>query len=162
MLIRAHLTLQSTDNWKSQLSFPFIQVGTPGIYNVTAAEAVIGVEARPISQDDLVTLSQEVQAYCAEHSLELKINAMENGIVCAADNPYLGALVKAVEQVSGQAPVLGRKLPGTSARFAPFGQGVVWGQSGIGPHAAGERHFIPSIFPYYQALSAYAEILTQP
>ena len=162
LLMRAHLTLQSTDNWKSQLSFPFIQVGTPGIYNVTAAEAVIGVEVRPIPQDDLVTLSQEVQAYCAEHSLELKINAMENGIVCAADNPYLGALVKAVEQVSGQAPVLGRKLPGTSARFAPSGQGVVWGQAGLGPHAAGERHFIPSIFPYYQALSAYAEILTQP
>ena len=29
--------------------------------------------------------------------------------------------------------MVGRKLPGTSARFAPGGQGVVWGQTGIGP-----------------------------
>jgi hypothetical protein len=57
--------------------------------------------------------------------------------------------------------VIGRKLPGTSARFAPGGQGVVWGQSGIGPHAANERHFIPSILPYYQALTAFADQLSK-
>jgi hypothetical protein len=33
---------------------------------------------------------------------------------------------------------------------------VVWGQTGIGPHAAGERHYIPSIDPYYRALDAFA------
>ena len=158
-LLQSRLTLQSPDNWKSQLSFPFIQVGTPGIYNVTAAEAVMGVEVRPIPKDDLATLHEELQAYCIEHGLELQISVMENGIACAPDNPYLGALVQAVQQASGLVPVLGRKLPGTSARFAPAGQGVVWGQTGIGPHAANERHYIPSILPYYQALQGYAGLL---
>ena len=54
-----------------------------------------------------------------------------------------------------------RKLPGTSARFAPRGQGVVWGQTGIGPHAKDERHFVPSIDGYYRALEAFGKRLTQ-
>jgi hypothetical protein len=36
---------------------------------------------------------------------------------------------------------------------------VVWGQSGIGPHARDERHYIPSILPYYQALDRFAQFL---
>ena len=68
---------------------------------------------------------------------------MENGIICDPDNPYLQALVEAVRKASGQEPAIGRKLPGTSARFAPGGQGVVWGQSGIGPHAARRAAFHP-------------------
>jgi len=87
------------------------------------------------------------------------VSVMENGIICDPHNPYLGALVAAVRQASGQEPAIGRKLPGTSARFAPGGQGVVWGESGIGPHARTERHFIPSILPYYRALVAYAGLL---
>jgi hypothetical protein len=79
--------------------------------------------------------------------------------VCDPDNPYLIALINAVEQLSGQEPSIGRKLPGTSARFAPRGQGIVWGQSGLGPHAANERHFIPSIEPYYKALHEYGQRL---
>ena len=89
----------------------------------------------------------------------MQIPVMENGIACDPDNPYLTALVQAVRQCSNQEPVLGRKLPGTSARFAPGGQGIVWGQSGIGPHARNERHFIPSIQPYYQALNAFGSLL---
>jgi hypothetical protein len=80
---------------------------------------------------------------------------MENGIVCDAGNPYLSELADVVRKLSKTEPKLGRKLPGTSARFAPEGQGIVWGQSGIGPHAANERHFIPSILPYYQALAEF-------
>jgi hypothetical protein len=57
---------------------------------------------------------------------------------------------------------LGRKLAGTSARFAPGGQGVVWGQSGLGPPAADGRHYIPSIRPYFEALTAMAERLPVP
>ena len=53
---------------------------------------------------------------------------------------------------------MGRKLPGTSARFAPGGQAVVWGQSGIGPHAKDERHYIPSIEPYYNSLNELAKL----
>jgi acetylornithine deacetylase/succinyl-diaminopimelate desuccinylase-like protein len=77
-LLQSFLTLQSPDSWKSQLTFPFIKVGTPGIYNVTAAEAVMGVEVRPIPQDDLGALRQAVQDYCSEHALELQVSVMEN------------------------------------------------------------------------------------
>jgi succinyl-diaminopimelate desuccinylase len=39
-----HLILKSADGWQSQAKFPFINVGTPGVYNVTAAEGILGVE----------------------------------------------------------------------------------------------------------------------
>jgi hypothetical protein len=80
----------------------------------------------------------------------------ENGIICSPSNPYLGALKNTVRLLSGAEPKIGYKLPATSARFAPDGQGVVWGQSGLGPHSKDERHFIPSILPYYQALDGLA------
>lgn len=162
-ILRAHLTLSSPDGWQSQARFPYIQVGTPGVYNITANRGVLGIEVRPIPQDRLEPLVDELQAYCSSRELELAIPVCENGIACDPENPYLIALLKAVEEASGQPARLGRKLAGTSARFAPGGQGVVWGQTGIGPHSRDERHYIPSILPYYQALDrlgAEAEILT--
>ncbi len=152
-----HLTLKAADGWQSQAKFPFIKVGTPGVYNVTAAEGILGVEIRPIPQDDTSRLKLAVDAYCAENGLEVSYSVMENGVACNPANPALKALCAAVQQVSGQEPKLGRKLPGTSARFAPGGQAVVWGQSGIGPHARNEQHFIPSIEPYYQVLNEFAK-----
>ncbi|MEW6404193.1 MAG: M20/M25/M40 family metallo-hydrolase [Chloroflexota bacterium] len=158
-----HLTLKSADGWQSQAKFPFINVGTPGMYNVTAAEGILGVEIRPIPQDDVHGLRSAVEAYCAANGLELCMNVMENGVACDGDNPALKALIEAVKQASFalsvvEAPKIGRKLPGTSARFAPGGQAVVWGQSGLGPHAKEERHFIPSIEPYYRALNELAKL----
>lgn len=76
-------------------------------------------------------------------------------MACDPGNPYLRALLAGITAAGGDVR-LGRKGAGTSARFAPGGQGVVWGQTGIGPHAAGERHFIPSIEPHYRALDAFA------
>jgi succinyl-diaminopimelate desuccinylase len=152
-----HLTLSSSDGWQSQAKFPFIQVGTPGVYNITADYGVVGVEVRPIPQDDLQVLLVELQAYCDSQGLELQISVMENGIACDPQNPYLQTLIQAVRTACGGEPAIGRKLPGTSARFAPGGQGVVWGQSGIGPHSGNERHFIPSILPYYQALESFGK-----
>jgi hypothetical protein len=92
--------------------------------------------------------------------LELAISVMDNGVACDPKNPYLKALEQSVRDVSGSFPRIGKKLPGTSARFAPGGQGVVWGQTGIGPHTKEERHFIPSIIPYYNALDRYAKNLS--
>ena len=158
-ILGKHLTLSSADGWQSQARFPFIQVGTPGVYNVTADYGIVGVEVRPIPQDDLHALRADIQAYCDSQNLELQISVMENGIACDPENPYLGSLMQAVQQASGQSPAVGRKLPGTSARFAPRGQGVVWGQSGIGPHSKNERHYIPSILPYYQAMQAFSSLL---
>ena len=154
-----HLTLKAADGWQSQYKFPFFTVGTPGVYNVTAGEGILGVEIRPIPQDDVEGLRLKVEGYCAENGLELKMNVMENGVACDRENPALKALLEAVKQAAGGVEArVGKKLPGTSARFAPGGQAVVWGQSGIGPHAKDERHFIPSILPYYNALAELAKL----
>ena len=99
-----------------------------------------------------------MEEYCAANGLELCISVMENGVACSPDNPALKSLVNAVSIASGQAPKIGKKLPGTSARFAPGGQAVVWGQTGNGPHAKDERHYIPSIEPYYRVLNELAQL----
>ena len=83
----------------------------------------------------------------------------DTGVVCDRDNPYLIALIDAFQKVSGEPPRLGQKLAGTSARFAPRGQGIVFGQSGIGPHSKEERHYIPSIVPYYKILTQFGHSL---
>ncbi len=153
-----HLTLKSADGWQSQAKFPFIQIGTPGVYNVTADEGILGVEIRPIPQDDVLCLKSAVEAYCNANGLELCVNVMENGVACAPDHPALKALIESVRRATGLAPKIGKKLAGTSARFAPGGRAVVWGQSGIGPHAKDERHYIPSIEPYYKSLTELAEL----
>jgi succinyl-diaminopimelate desuccinylase len=153
-----HLTLKSADGWQSQAKFPFISVGTPGVYNVTAGEGILGVEIRPIPQDDVEGLKAKVEEYCMGNGLELCMNVMENGVACDPNNPALKALVEAVRQASGEEPKVGRKLPGTSARFAPGGQAVVWGQSGVGPHAKNEAHYIPSIQCYYRSLNELAKL----
>jgi acetylornithine deacetylase/succinyl-diaminopimelate desuccinylase-like protein len=153
-----HLTLKAADGWQSQAKFPFINIGTPGVYNVTAAEGILGVEIRPIPQDDVSALKAAVDSYCAENGLEVSYSVMENGVACSPDNPALKALIAAVKTASGSEPKIGKKLPGTSARFAPGGQAVVWGQSGLGPHAKDERHFIPSIEPYYKSLNELAKL----
>ena len=86
------------------------------------------------------------------------MNVMENGVACSPENPALKALIESVQNASGTEPKIGKKLPGTSARFAPGGQAVVWGQTGIGPHAKDERHYIPSIEPYYRSLNELAKL----
>jgi succinyl-diaminopimelate desuccinylase len=157
-LFAKHLTLKAADGWQSQAKFPFINVGTPGVYNVTAAEGILGVEIRPIPQDDAAGLKSKIEAYCADHGLELRMDVMENGVACSPDNPALLALIESVKMASGVETKIGRKLPGTSARFAPGGQAVVWGQTGVGPHAKDERHYIPSIEPYYRSLNELAKL----
>ncbi len=68
-------------------------------------------------------------------------------------------MFESVRQASGAEPRIGRKLVGTSARFSPGSQGAVWDQSGIGPHAKDERHYIPSILPCYKILNTWGEVL---
>jgi acetylornithine deacetylase/succinyl-diaminopimelate desuccinylase-like protein len=156
-LLERRLTLKGDGGWQSQVRFPFVRVGEDGIFNVTAGRGILGIEIRPIPQDRISDLVSEIREYCRRLALDLEVVAAEDGIVCRRDNPFLGHLLQSVREAFGHDPVLGRKLPATSARFAPGGQGVVWGQSGIGPHAAEERHFLPSIAPYYKALSMLGE-----
>ena len=156
-LLEKRLTLKGDGGWQSQVRFPFVRVGEDGVFNVTAGRGTLGIEIRPIPQDRISDLVSEIKDYCRRLALELKIVAAEDGIICRRENPFLGHLLQSVREASGHDPVLGRKLPATSARFAPDGQGVVWGQTGIGPHAAEERHFLPSIALYYKVLSLLGE-----
>ena len=154
-LFARHLTLKAADGWQSLARFAYTQVGTPGIYNITPDRGSLGVEIRPIPQDDVSKMRAEIQALTAEQQLEFLPSAWEPGVLCDPENPYLKALLAGITAAGGDVRI-GRKGAGTSARFAPGGQAVVWGQTGIGPHAAGERHFIPSVDPYYRALDTFA------
>lgn len=156
------LTLTSDDNWTSQIRFPFVQIGIPGVYNITPDFGTLGVEIRVIPQDNATALFQKFVAYAEKHDLEIVDLALEEGVACDVENPNLQHLIASVREVSGQEPVMGRKLAGTSARFAPNGNGIVWGQSGIGPHSRNERHHIPSIEPYYRVLNTFGEKLADP
>jgi succinyl-diaminopimelate desuccinylase len=151
-LLKLKLTLKGENGWQSQIRFPFVRVGEDGIFNVTANKGVLGIEIRPIPQDRISPMVDAVRDYCVVSGLELQIVAAEDGVICGRDNPCFQALLAAIREAFGEEPILGRKLPATSARFAPGGQGVVWGQTGISPHGPDERHFLPSIEPYYRAL----------
>jgi succinyl-diaminopimelate desuccinylase len=155
-VFKRHLTLSSRDGWETSARFPFLAVGEPGVYNITASEGVLGIEVRPIPGDDLDGLVAETKALCTELGLEAVVELMEPGVSCPPDNPLLPLLLVSVAEVSGVPPVIGKKKPGSSARFAPGGNQVVWGQAGIGPHSRDERHYIPSIEPYLRVLDAFA------
>jgi acetylornithine deacetylase/succinyl-diaminopimelate desuccinylase-like protein/gamma-glutamyl:cysteine ligase YbdK (ATP-grasp superfamily) len=148
------LRLDSLDGWHSAAHFPFLRAGTEGVYNVTADRGVLGVEIRPIPEENLGGLLEELDEICAQYEATVKREVMEAGVVCPGDNVYLNKLLQAVEHVSGRKALLGRKLAGTSARFARDGKAVVWGQSGVRPHSRHEKHFIPSIEPYLRILDA--------
>jgi acetylornithine deacetylase/succinyl-diaminopimelate desuccinylase-like protein len=155
-----HLSLSSMNGWETSARFPYLNVGETGVYNITAGRGVLGVEVRPIPGDDLEALMKEIETLCRELGLEVVVDVMEAGVTCPPENPHLGQLVTAVESISGEAAVIGKKKPGSSARFAPGGNQVVWGQTGIGPHSREERHFIPSIEPYMQVLDEFAKRIT--
>lgn len=154
-LSEKYLTLSEQSAWYSQIRFPFVQVGVPGVYNITPDYAVLGVEIRAIPDDPIDKLMIAFESFAEEEGLEIGDRIDEPGSSCTVSNPYLQKLVDAVRSESGEPPVIGNKMAGTSARFAPNGDGVVWGQSGIGPHSSVERHYIPSIDPYYRALERF-------
>jgi len=153
---RRHLTLSSLDGWESAARFPFLNVGEPGVYNITAGVGELGLEIRPIPSDDLDTMRREITGLCRELGIEVEFEVLEAGVSCPPDNPHLQRLISSVEGISGRPAVIGKKKPGSSARFAPGGNAVVWGQTGIGPHSNEERHFIPSIEPYLKVLDEFA------
>ncbi|MCX6565741.1 MAG: M20/M25/M40 family metallo-hydrolase [Candidatus Aminicenantes bacterium] len=155
-LLPDHLSLKSDSSWKSSAWFPFLNVGVPGLYNITPDRGILGLEVRPIPQDNVPGLLEALASSLADLGMEIEPEVVEGGIVCPPGNAHLDRLVSAVNLVSGRPPEISRKLAGTSARFAPGGNAVIWGQSGIGPHSRNERHYIPSIEPYLRMLDAFA------
>jgi len=160
-IFSVHLSLRNHDQWKSQVKFPFIKIGTPGIYNITADYGALGIEIRALPEDNLINLYYVIQSYCETNHLSLKVDTLKPGIACDLQNPLLQILLETVKDTCSQNPRLGKELRGTSACFAPRGQGVVWGQSGLGHHQADERLYIPSIMPYYNALTAFGTKLLE-
>ncbi len=156
---RACLHLEGPDSWRSQLSFPYLVSGTRGVFNLTPDRAAMGIEVRSLPDDRLPALVETLRSLADTQGFELDLHSHEAGIRCDPANPFARALLQAVRETSGREPVVGRKLHATSARFAPNGQGIVWGQSGLAPHAAGERHYLPSILPYFRALTRFGELL---
>jgi succinyl-diaminopimelate desuccinylase len=150
------LTLGSADGWETTARVPFLTVGYPDVFNISAGEGSLGIELRPIPEDDLEGCVAEVRSLCEARGLEVTALLMEPGISCPPENPHLGRLLDAVAAVSGGRVPVGRKKPGSSARFAPGGNAVVWGQSGHGPHSPDEWHYIPSIGPYLEVLDDFA------
>ena len=161
-LLPRSFTLSGATSWKSSAAFPFLKAGEIGVYNITAGEGVLGLEVRPIPEDNPHAFLQAASAACTEIGVELLPEVVEGGIACPPGNPHLAKLLRAVEQVSGQPAEIGRKLAGTSARFAPGGCAVVWGQTGIGPHSRHERHYVPSIEPYLRVLDSFAALMRAP
>jgi succinyl-diaminopimelate desuccinylase len=155
-VLARYLTQASLDGWESTARFPFLNVGTDGVYNITAGEGVLGVEIRPIPDDDVAAMVDEVRTICTELGNRLEVETMEEGVQCPPDNVHLARLLESISAIGGTPAEEGRKKPGSSARFAPGGNAVVWGQTGIGPHGPDERHFIPSIEPYLKVLDEFA------
>jgi len=157
-ILPEHLSLKSDSPWKSSAWFPFLNVGVPGLYNITPDRGILGLEVRPIPQDNVPELLETLASALADLGMEIEPEVVEGGIVCPPGNAHKNRLMRAVNLISGRPPEIGRKLAGTSARFAPGGNAVIWGQSGIGPHSRNERHYIPSIDPYLRILDAYASM----
>jgi len=155
---RTHLKLEAPTAWRSQIAFPYLVSGERGVFNVTADQAALGIEVRSLPDDSLGKLVDFLKYLAHAEGLELELDSCEEGISCDPANRFAQHLLQAVRETCGRDPILGRKLHATSARFAPNGQGIVWGQSGLAPHAAGERHYIPSILPYFRALSRFGEL----
>ncbi|MCX6025436.1 MAG: M20/M25/M40 family metallo-hydrolase, partial [Chloroflexi bacterium] len=155
---RRHLQLEAPTSWRSQIAFPYLVSGERGVFNLTADRAALGVEVRSLPDDSLRGLVDLLRSLAHAEGLELELLACEEGVRCDPANPFAQHLLQAVRETSGREPVLGRKLHATSARFAPNSQGIVWGQSGLAPHAAGERHYLPSILPYFRALTRFGEL----
>lgn len=158
-LLQRSLILSDPDRWNSQFQIPFVRIGEEGLYNVSPEFAIMGVEVRPIPEENVDELVKNLEELCRQNDLEFHLKVCEKGIRCSPENPYLRIFIEAYQDVAKEPPRIGKKLPATSARFAPAGQGVVWGQSGIDPHGYNEKHYIPSIKPYYDVLSTFARRL---
>ena len=112
-----HLTLKSADGWQSQAKFPFINVGTPGVYNVTAGEGILGVEIRPIPQDDVEGFKVEGRGVlCGQWTRAVhECDGKRRGLY--PDNPALKALIEAA--AASAEPRIGRNSPARAHALLP-------------------------------------------
>ncbi|MDX1437712.1 MAG: M20/M25/M40 family metallo-hydrolase, partial [Anaerolineales bacterium] len=88
-LAEDYLTLYSDDGWFTLLRFPYFLVGEENVYNITAHRGSLGVEIRPIPQDDVSSFIQEVKNYAQANRLIVEDELIHPGIACSPSNPFL-------------------------------------------------------------------------
>jgi len=146
--------------WRTTSGLSYVFGGVEGNFNISARRAVAGFEARPAFAADTRTIRQVIGTRAPELGIEARYRSCEDSVEVDQADARVQRIVAAASAISGVPPadLLGTgKLAGTQARFAPPGCApVVWGQAGVGPHAAHEAHYLPSVLPWYEMLWALA------
>jgi len=153
--------IPKTDSaWRSQFLLSYLLSGEPENFNTSPEKAVGGFEIRGIPEDNISGAIESMLSKAEELDVKYTFFNNEPGISTSPSHPLVEKLLDAAASVFGGAPAdhLGSgKVHGSQARFAPKGCAqVVFGQAGAGPHTANEKHYIPSIIPYYNVLTKLA------
>ncbi|PJB39720.1 MAG: hypothetical protein CO108_16620 [Deltaproteobacteria bacterium CG_4_9_14_3_um_filter_63_12] len=149
--------------WRSTYHVSYINGGASHSFNITPEECFAGIEIRPANPGEAERYRDALIEAAEREGVDVVIPNCEHAVVTPNDDPWVARLVTALATATGEQPstLIGPgKLPGSQVRFAPMGcAALVWGQSGVGPHSAHEAHYIPSILPFYDALTALARDL---
>lgn len=143
-------------SWRNGLIVSYMHAGRKTDFNTTPIIAECGIELRPIPETDIRPALKKVIKKARQMNLSVELLNSENGVKTPASDPRVKKLLALIAQTykKKNAELIGKGKPhGTQARFCPGGTAqVIFGQSGEGPHTDHERHYIPSIIPYYNVL----------
>ena len=147
---------QPAQPWHTQFQVCYINAGDKTNFNITTTHAEAGFELRPADPRHNVLAREVIARVATEIGVEVTWLLDVPPVFTAPGDPRLQRVLRAAAEATGVPAdkLLGPgKTAGTQARFAPPGcAALVWGEAGVGPHAAHEAHYIPSIRPYYDAL----------
>lgn len=148
-------------DWFTSCVTSFFFAGEEDNFNTTPEQAVVGLEIRPTPEYDISKIISFIESQAPILNLDFHFINNERGILTRADNTYVQELLSTIAEINGGElqNYLGKgKLPATQARFVPAHcPCVIFGQSGIGPHTPYEKHYVPSILPYYKILNRFAD-----
>jgi acetylornithine deacetylase/succinyl-diaminopimelate desuccinylase-like protein len=142
--------------WRNGFIVSYLHAGRKTDFNTTPIIAECGFEVRPIPETDIRPALKKVMKKARQMRLSMELLNSENGVKTSGSDPRVKKLLAIIADTYGKKPseITGNgKTHGTQARFCPEGTAqVIFGQSGEGPHTDHERHYIPSIMPYYKVL----------
>jgi len=146
----------SEQSWKTTLQLSYVSAGIERNFNIAAREASAGIEIRPAFDEHTDAVRRIAKQAASALGLDVTYVNNESAVSVDPTDPRVRRIVDAAAAATGATAdelVGAGKLPATQARFAPEGCApIVWGQSGVGPHAPDEAHYLPSVLPYYDAL----------
>ena len=133
----------SEQRWKTTLQLSYISAGIQQNFNIAAREASAGIEIRPAFDEHTDAVRRIVRESAPTWGLDVKYVNNESAVSVDPADPRVRRIVEAASAATGvdaEALIGAGKLPATQARFAPAGcAAIVWGQSGVGPHAPPTR-----------------------